>query len=319
MANVQFNTYTPQVSDNDFVPIVSLNHSQEFIGCKLKVPSKVRTTKLSGHIDENKRNQRLDEIIHSESMMIIRVDVKQGSKKANDNKGYVTVKSKGLKFIGSDNKTENAKHEIKLKQAYNSIITLKIAVEKLKDKQEYYIDFFADDDDLFFYTLSNVFCGRISVTYIEPLFFKIYKNYPKPYSNKPCTDGHYNQCAIRMSMALINSGVPLTGVVNYTNPGGYPYCTHKHVLGAYNLKKHIDKLSFWEKRIQINGTKENAYNKLSNKKGILYFENFKEEVNGTMQRRAEFRHIEVWDGVKLISGFDGQMFDATEIVFWEVH
>jgi hypothetical protein len=74
-------------------------------------------------------------------------------------------------------------------------------------------------------------------------------------------------------------------------------------LRAYNLKKHIEKLSFWEKRIQFNGTKDDVRSKLCNRTGIIYFENFKEEVNGTIQR-TEFRHIEVWNSAKLLSGFE---------------
>lgn len=83
-----------------------------------------------------------------------------------------------------------------------------------------------------------------------PLFATILSNYPLPYSYRPDRtpidrtqplddEGggnfkYYNQCAIRVSLALRNSGVSLNGAINQTNPGHSAY-GNNNIIGAKNL------------------------------------------------------------------------------------
>jgi hypothetical protein len=57
-----------------------------------------------------------------------------------------------------------------------------------------------------------------------------------PYSSGPYSqDIYYNQCAIRLSIALQKSGVDLSSTKNLTNPGGQTFTRKGEVVGAYNL------------------------------------------------------------------------------------
>ena len=152
---------------------------------------------------------------------------------------------------------------------------------------------------------------------------KIYDNYPKPYTSKPCDGEYYNQCAIRMSIALLGAGIKLEGVKNKTNPGGAVKCRHGHILGAYNLKEHIKDKNLFGTAIPYNGKTDNlVFSKVKGKTGILYFEKFEEDntddsINNP-DRRSSYRHIEVWNGQSLLSGYDEQMFGAETILFWSI-
>ncbi|MDR2275041.1 MAG: type VI secretion system amidase effector protein Tae4 [Sphingobacterium sp.] len=322
MENIKFGSYSPQKAEkveNDFIPVVSLNKKWgDPINCFYVENPQKRTTRLSSHLDADKVEQTLEQLYYRGNHMILNLKVDKGNKNANDNRGIITVKSDKLKFIPPGKQPEDAQSTIKLKQVYGTSFSLSIVANNIKDKTECFIDFYADDDDFYFFNVSNVFCGRISLTYQQPLFPRIYANYPKPYTSKPCNAGYEDQCAIRMSMALMNSGITLENVQNYSNRGGDTYCKHGHVLGASNLMKHISTLRFWKKRTVYDGTKQRVYDIVRGKTGILYFENFVERINGVSLRRTNHMHIEVWDGRTLVSGFDIQMFDAATIVFFEI-
>jgi len=322
MENVKFGNYSPQKVEkveNDFIPVVSLNKKWgDPINCFYVENPQRRITNLSSYLDSDKRKQNLEQLYYRENHMVLNFKVDKGNTGANDNRGNITVKSDKLKFIPPGKQPSDAQSSIKLKQTYGSSFSLSIVANNIKDKTESFIDFYADDDDLMYYSVYNVFCGRISLTYYEPLFPQIYEKYPKPYSDKPCSEGHENQCAIRMSMALMLSGIALENVENYSRRGVNPYCKHGHVLGALNLMRHISTMHFWKKMSVYDGTKQPVYDILREKTGILFFENFIEKVNGLRVRHPSHRHIEVWNGRTLVSGYDMQMFDATKIVFFEI-
>ncbi|SEN01008.1 Type VI secretion system (T6SS), amidase effector protein 4 [Chryseobacterium taichungense] len=197
------------------------------------------------------------------------------------------------------------------------------------DKNKDFRESFFDDGNLFQATIA---CDGLSANSEEfkllfpnkqTLWEKIYAKYPKPYSKKPCNENYYNQCAIRMSISLLGAGIKLNGVKNKTNPGGQIKCSHGHILGAYNLKEFIIDENLFGKAQEFNGTTDNnVLNKVSKKRGILFFEAFEEDNtdDGTdnPNRSSNYRHIEVWDGKKLLSGFDNQMFKAKLILFWEI-
>ena len=58
---------------------------------------------------------------------------------------------------------------------------------------------------------------------MRPSFSQLWLNYPQ--DEKPCPGPWSNQCAIRMSIALIASGLDLN---TYTDP----LCAHGHARGA---------------------------------------------------------------------------------------
>lgn len=205
--------------------------------------------------------------------------------------------------------------------------TTRIKLRFAKDKN--FTEQFYDDGNIFQATIISDGLSAKSRKFkiIYPikttLWEKIYAKYPTPYTKKPCTDDYYNQCAIRMSIALLGAGINLQGVENKTNPGGQIKCSHGHVLGAYNLKEYIIDNNLFGKAIQYNGMQDSeVLKKVKNTTGILFFEEFQEDNtdDGTdnPNRSTNYRHIEVWNGQRLLSGFDEQMFKAKVILFWKI-
>jgi len=163
-----------------------------------------------------------------------------------------------------------------------------------------------------------------------PSFQTLYTNYPKPYRHKPDrtpanpnvpVDDNDNktflypdQCAIRMSVGLIKSGVDLTGVKNVTSPGKKTYSKDGYVLGAKNLTLHLQKTILKKDPQVFDGTKVDVRALLKGKKGIIYFERFKQS-DGTIGEA----HIDLWDGYDLQNPTPQLIFfRAKNIRFFEI-
>lgn len=163
-----------------------------------------------------------------------------------------------------------------------------------------------------------------------PDFKTLKSNYPLPYkirpdrtpidSRKPLNDLtganflYFNQCSIRMSIALRKSGVDISGAENVTNAkaGTKGAFGNGNILGAKNLTVFLRK---FENPTKYDGTKTDVVSKLKDKTGIIYFENFVE--NG--RRSTQAVHIDLWDKTQYMSPFPfTQMFDAKTILFWEI-
>lgn len=169
-----------------------------------------------------------------------------------------------------------------------------------------------------------------------PPFNTILSNYPLPYNVRPDrtpinrrlplndnTDDpteanflHFNQCAIRVSLALRRSGVSLAGASNISNPppNGPTLAPtgNGNVLGAKNLAGFLFKFGTPE---VYNGTNADVVSKLKNRTGIVYFENF---IEGG-RRSSSATHIDLWDKTHYMSPYPfSQMFDATRIYFWDI-
>jgi Type VI secretion system (T6SS), amidase effector protein 4 len=160
-----------------------------------------------------------------------------------------------------------------------------------------------------------------------PLFSELLKNYPLPYSRRPDRTPinrskplnemtgdnflYYNQCAIRLSISLRNSGVDLIGCRNVSNPGGSPY-GNKNILGAKNLAIFLKENYLGDPKV-YSGTKEDVYALIKGRKGIIYFQGI---VEGG--RRSDNNvHIELWDSDHYMSNFPfSQMLNAETIWFW---
>ncbi|SEN99478.1 T6SS effector amidase Tae4 family protein [Niastella yeongjuensis] len=160
-----------------------------------------------------------------------------------------------------------------------------------------------------------------------PSFQTLLSNYPLPYDirpdrtpidpKKPVNDVtgenflYFNQCAIRVSIALRKSGVSLKGAKNYTNPGSSPL-GNGNIIGAKNLTRFLLKFG---KPEEYNGMTTNVVSKITGRTGIIYFENIYE--GGV--RSPDHVHIELWDNDHYQSNFDPmQMFSGTKILFWEI-
>ena len=171
-----------------------------------------------------------------------------------------------------------------------------------------------------------------------PNFATLLSNYPLPYWKRPDRTpnkdkgytqvddangnsfDHFNQCAIRMSICLIKSGVNISGAKNITNPGGTTY-GNGNVLGAINLGNHLKINILGKPTFTKDGTKDDVFSLISGKTGIIYFQNIVED--GT--RAWGNAHIDLWDkdhyqGTDEMGRpypFD-QMLDAKIIWFWEI-
>ena len=137
-----------------------------------------------------------------------------------------------------------------------------------------------------------------------PLFSNLWTNYPK--ENHPCdqkkadgTEAWSNQCAIRMSLCLIDSGFQLT---NYSEPK----CKHGHARGAESLANYLWKQAGPPK---IAKTADAGWKNVKNKTGLVFFKDI-----------AGFRggigdHFDLWDGTTTKTG---QYFDTCkQSWFWE--
>ena len=167
-------------------------------------------------------------------------------------------------------------------------------------------------------------------------FSTLISNYPMPYEHKPnrapadreipandYDDESFlypNQCAIRVSIALIKSGVPLKGVKNKTNPGGQVYDANGNVLGALNLANHLAGATMFGTPQKINGINEDALSMLEGRTGIIFFQGYNHYYgfNVPESRGNSNVHIDLWNKNTLMSPYTDQMLNSTTIWFWEI-
>jgi Type VI secretion system (T6SS), amidase effector protein 4 len=106
----------------------------------------------------------------------------------------------------------------------------------------------------------------------------LFKNYPLPYFDKPCNEKdskgeslYPNQCAIRMSLSFINSGVKL-------NKYSDPKCKHGYARGAKSLANWIirEKL-LCHPKVFKNATEKDVIDFIKDKSGIIFFHNINAE------------------------------------------
>ncbi len=132
-----------------------------------------------------------------------------------------------------------------------------------------------------------------------PSFTDLQANYPDPYNDdERCSDGYINQCAIRVSISLIESGFLLTNFNDHL-------CSHGHARGAQALADYIYRQV---KRPRIIPNNQDMEGFVSDKKGILFFKN----LDGD-----SVDHIDIWNGAECESG---EYFDSCEeIWFWNTN
>ena len=134
-----------------------------------------------------------------------------------------------------------------------------------------------------------------------------------PPDHRPCkkkngTFAYENQCAIRMGLALQGAGINTSSV-----PGARCWYGHgrSHILRVRDLNPWIESKSSvigCQKKVVHTDV---THKDFTNKKGIVYFENFWGTNN-------QGDHIDLWNGTKVAKG-DLDFFERSEEVwFWEM-
>jgi hypothetical protein len=131
-----------------------------------------------------------------------------------------------------------------------------------------------------------------------PVFTTLWSNYPT--EQAPCDQGWGNQCAIRMSVCLEDSGFNLT---NYTEPK----CKHGHARGAESLGNYL-----WRQvgRPKIAKNAADGWANVAGKKGIVVFK----DITGFREGRGD--HTDLWNAGTTKTG---EYFDSCkQSWFWEI-
>jgi hypothetical protein len=131
-----------------------------------------------------------------------------------------------------------------------------------------------------------------------PAFTKLWTKYPGELH--PCDQPWPNQCAIRMSIALVDGGLSLAGFAD-------PKCKHGHARGAEPLANHL-----WGKvrHPVVYRTAETFLAATSNKTGISFFKDIAGFRNGIGD------HIDLWNKGTTKTGHYEDV--CKQIWFWEV-
>jgi len=140
--------------DDDFIPIVHLDKAYKEKGFKYIEGKQIFS--LSSYIEE--REYTLETVVFDNSdEIVLRFEIKKGNKDANDNRGCIKAIGNGIEII--------SQKEFTIK--YDQKILLKLSRKDIK--KEAYIDFYANDNDWKYYTVSDVHCGRVMIGSLECL------------------------------------------------------------------------------------------------------------------------------------------------------
>jgi len=131
-----------------------------------------------------------------------------------------------------------------------------------------------------------------------PTFLSLWSSYPT--EQHPCNQGWENQCAIRMSVCLINAGFHLTQYIE-------PKCKHGHARGAESLANYL-----WKQvgRPKISKTANESRATVNGKTGLLFFK----DITGFRGGRGD--HFDLWNNGETKTG---EYIDSCKQTwFWEV-
>lgn len=140
---------------------------------------------------------------------------------------------------------------------------------------------------------------------------------PSPTPAYPCDSTAYaNQCAVRLSRSVIESGIDFSDYPEPTCKGEGSFQGSSYARGAESLANYLY-VKFGKNKtrrvfiINRNATQGGAAKKqLMHRKGIIFFRNIEGFRNGIGD------HIDLWDGQQTTSG---EYFnDSVEIWFWEI-
>jgi hypothetical protein len=131
----------------------------------------------------------------------------------------------------------------------------------------------------------------------RPTFSSVDGHYSSDIHSCPDISSSPNQCAVRLSRALIAAGMPMSP--------GYPgnLCAHGYARGAQDLGAFLKiKWGTYEYGFSAPGS---APSQIAGKQGVIMFAN----IPGFSGQG----HIDLWDGSKTKSG---EYWDADPIWFW---
>lgn len=169
-SGIKGKTDQQQKYGNDFIPYVDIDRTNP--SASYDILTSEEYADLSEHLDLKFRKPTLSKaVLHDDA--VLEFIVKKGNSKANDNEGDIRVVSHGLEFtsahkrigtgMSSEKNDNNKKSDIIEFEDIEYGFKIKVKVLERSIQDGAYIDFFANDDDLYFYSVSNVHCGRLLV------------------------------------------------------------------------------------------------------------------------------------------------------------
>ncbi len=135
----------------------------------------------------------------------------------------------------------------------------------------------------------------------KPAFATLWSKYSS--QSHPCSMSLPNQCAIRMSRALIAAGWP-SGTFKSPRYGG-KLCPHGYARGAQDLGAFLSRV--WGTRTHGWSAPGSEPSQISGKRGVICFMN----IPGFSGQG----HIDVWDGTQTKTG---AYWGSKTIWFWEL-
>lgn len=133
---------------------------------------------------------------------------------------------------------------------------------------------------------------RIQYSLMQTVY-ETYRNDARPCKN-PAID---NQCAVRMSLALVRNGFSLDGFPNqrriHSGRAGCRLGDEAHVVGANEL--HVYLVSVWDTGLRGNGAAVRT--QIANTPGIVFFNNcFHRSTDAEGTNTGD--HIDLWNGTQ---------------------
>lgn len=133
---------------------------------------------------------------------------------------------------------------------------------------------------------------RPSFTLIQATY-ETYRSDTRPCKN-PAID---NQCAVRMSLALVRNGFSLDAFPNQRRVHrGRTSCAlgdEAHVVGADELHRYL--ISVWDTGLR--GSGDSVRSQIANTPGVIYFNNcFHRRTDAEGTNTGD--HIDLWDGTQ---------------------
>ncbi|WP_182417789.1 type VI secretion system amidase effector protein Tae4 [Bartonella sp. HY038] len=128
---------------------------------------------------------------------------------------------------------------------------------------------------------------------MEVISFKtLWDNYPS--ESKPCPGDFSNQCAIRVSHALLDSGVDFSSCPAVKCYGPAHNYLGKHVLRAEELAVWLNTMPVKGMKERVKLNPENFHNEIDGKTGIIFFKDYYTVGNQQWENRSG-DHIDLWN------------------------
>jgi hypothetical protein len=137
---------------------------------------------------------------------------------------------------------------------------------------------------------------RVRAFGLRVQFQTLWGSYPS--NHMPCDGPYDNQCAIRLSIALVGAGFSFGG---YTEPR----CKHGHARGAESLAQFLSRAARPERLAPAT-----AEASVAGRTGVVFFRN----LPGF--RGGQGDHIDVWNGTRTQTG--AYFARCQEVWFWPV-